>query len=66
MSWRERVTAEKAELDTRLAALTKFIRSDDFYALPSVQQYLLHRQESAMGVYSDILGQRIAQSTSEG
>lgn len=57
----ERVVTEKAELDEKREKLHAFIDSSPIYkALPEEDRLRLTRQASAMGTYSDILGERIA------
>jgi hypothetical protein len=56
----QRVIDEKAELDARIAALTAFINGDVFMTLDDMDAELLCDQALAMGVYSTVLGKRIA------
>lgn len=58
----ERVVAEKAELDERLAKLKTFIFDDGkvFNTLDPEERNRLENQFTAMTRYSAILGQRIA------
>lgn len=55
----QRVVDEKAELDTKLAALMPFLRSDTCLALPFDERGRLHRQAVVMQEYSIILGERM-------
>ncbi len=54
-----RVTNEKAELDTKIAALKDFIHHTQFAALNGDEQKLLSAQLEVMIQYSNILGERI-------
>lgn len=56
----QRVVAEKAELDERLAKLRQFFSSPIFGGLPEAEQARLYRQAIVMEPYSEILGERIA------
>ncbi len=56
----QRVVAEKAELDDRLAKLDAFILDNPLYLkLDEAEQQRLKRQSLYMGQYSDVLGERI-------
>lgn len=55
-----RVIHEKAELDDKAASLARFFESKVFVALADDERDRLRAQWSAMGVYSSILGDRIA------
>lgn len=59
----ERVVAEKAELDDRLAKLDAFGRTPLFASLPADEQGRLNRQHALMEQYSAVLGERIAAYT---
>lgn len=56
----QRVVAEKAELDSKLAKLTGFFSTAVFHSLPESEQSRLLRQGVAMRAYSSILGARVA------
>lgn len=56
----QRVIGEKAELDERLQKLTAFLASPAGREVDDDERYLLLRQASFMGNYSDTLGRRIA------
>lgn len=56
----ERVVAEKTELDDKREKLLRFFMGDIYKKLPVDEQDRLSKQETAMKVYSDILGERIA------
>lgn len=58
--FRDRVVAEKTELDAKLGRLRQFLRSEPFLGLPHDEQRRLERQSDAMSAYSAILGDRIA------
>ena len=60
-SFRQRVIAEKAELDERLVRLAAFIDTTATYkALPREEQERLSIQRHLMGALSGVLGARIA------
>jgi len=54
-----RVVAEKAELDIKIERLREFIAGGIFGGLPEDEQRRLRRQEAIMGLYSDVLDERI-------
>jgi hypothetical protein len=56
----QRVVAEKAELDERLAKLRGFLTGDVIKTLGEAEQMRLTTQASCMQEYSDILAERIA------
>lgn len=58
----ERVKAEKYELDVKRNALNRFFITSIFKELDQAEKDRLRTQHSVMGVYSEILGQRIAAS----
>jgi hypothetical protein len=58
--YQQRVVTEKAELDTKIQALTKFTQLSTFEELEHGEQRRMLRQLVAMGDYSRILGERIA------
>ena len=64
-SFKDRVVAEKTELDARLEKLVKFVPTDAFQALDREAQNLLHAQKAAMIDYSNVLTERIALFTKE-
>lgn len=55
----ERVVAEKAELDDKIAKLKAFLPTKTCLDLPFDERCRLSSQLRVMGVYSDILGERI-------
>lgn len=55
----ERVVAEKAELDDKIAKLEIFLDGKVFPNLPEDEQARLHDQFQFMTQYSDVLGARI-------
>lgn len=58
--WQQRVIAEKAQNDDRLAKLNAFIGTDKFKALSYREQYDLEHQQNLMTELSTILQRRIA------
>lgn len=59
-TWRERVVTEKAELETRLLALDKFLENDDAAEMVGPDQYhLMLEQQSAMEEYLSVLCARL-------
>jgi hypothetical protein len=61
----QRVVDEKAELDTKIAALAGFIATFDkpmskFAMLPEPERHRMYAQHRVMVEYSAILGERIA------
>ena len=61
----ERVIAEKADLDEKLAKLNEFGKSEMFQTLPPEEQERLERQSRIMDQYSVVLSERIAAFTKE-
>ena len=59
--YKERVIAEKKELDDRLEKLTAFIISSRFNDLTFAEQRRLSKQKSIMFLYLCILKERIAE-----
>jgi len=57
---RQRVLAEKAELDDKLTKLKSFFGTEIFAGLGDAEMERLQRQADHMGAYSDVLGERIA------
>lgn len=55
-----RVIYEKAELDDKIESLGRFFKSDKFRGVPSRERKRLQTQHAAMRVYSQVLGDRIA------
>lgn len=55
----QRVVAEKAELDSRLAKLKAFYPTKFFGGLPEAERIRLTDQGITMSTYSEILGERI-------
>lgn len=60
LEYQERVTHERADLDEKRAKLNSFIDGKTFEALDAAEQDRLRRQQDAMSVYSEVLGERIA------
>lgn len=58
--FQQRVVDEKAELDTRLGALTQFLLTPQAEKLPVDDHVLLQLQAKIMGDYSAVLERRIA------
>lgn len=59
----QRVVAEKAELDEKIAKLQAFIKSEAGLSIPAIEHGLLRQQAEAMESYSWILGVRIRRFT---
>jgi hypothetical protein len=59
VDWTDRVAAEKAELDGRLAALEAFIGTDRCNDLDFEARCLLARQRVLMKQLSSVLGDRL-------
>lgn len=60
----QRVVDEKAELDTKATALSKFIGENPIFAtIDAAEQERLREQCEVMWQYSEILGARIAAFT---
>ena len=57
--YQKKVTEEKEALDEKLDALRVFSGTQAFHDLSTGHQTLLMQQESVMGKYSHILGDRI-------
>lgn len=57
--FKQRLEAEKAELDERLSKLKSFQESDNFKTIDPVQMTLLNIQAKAMETYSQCLLERI-------
>jgi Phage protein (N4 Gp49/phage Sf6 gene 66) family len=55
-----RVIHEKAELDDKLASLSRFFESKQFHQLSATERNRLRAQRGSMVVYSQILAERIA------
>ncbi len=62
-NFKERVIAEKAELDTKRTALENFVRGDVYLGLPEAERGRLVDQYEHMTRYSAILAERIANFT---
>jgi hypothetical protein len=59
--YQQRVVEEKQQLDARRDRLMAFMaRNPSFYNLPYDERDRLRRQYHVMGLYAEILGQRIA------
>ena len=54
-----RVVNEKSDLDLKIKALTEFMHSDVYAAMPKVEFGLMMIQLNDMKTYSDTLGRRI-------
>jgi hypothetical protein len=61
--YQQRVVDEKAQLDDRLTKLNEFLASEKREGLPAAEAGRLVAQAEAMGTYSRILGDRIANFT---
>jgi hypothetical protein len=60
LSFQKRVIEEKADLDEKRRKLLAFSTTDAFRWLDQAEKDRLRTQHSVMGVYSEILHQRIA------
>jgi hypothetical protein len=54
-----KVMAEKEKLDSKIERLRAFIAGDTFGGLSEAERRRLRRQEAIMGLYSDVLNERI-------
>lgn len=59
-TYQERVIEEKRELDEKRQKLLEFFNTDIFRGLTQAEKDRLRTQHSVMGVYSEILHQRIS------
>lgn len=59
-TYQERVIEEKRELDEKHQKLLEFFNTDIFRGLAQAEKDRLRTQHSVMGVYSEILHQRIS------
>jgi hypothetical protein len=57
---RERAVFELAQLDARLEGLNRFMGTDRFRELPTMQQMRLDQQRHHMSEYSNVLSRRLA------
>ena len=55
----ERVVAEKADLDVKIAALAAFMAGEVFAGLPEVERRILALQHRYMAGYTGVLAMRI-------
>lgn len=55
----QRVIDEKTELDDKRTKLLSFLNTDLFYSLDQAEKDRLRTQHGIMGLYSELLGQRI-------
>lgn len=62
-TWIDRLIAEKDELGDRMTKLDKFMRTEEFSALPKRQRHLLRDQRVSMNVYFSLLMQRLIDAT---
>ncbi len=58
-AYKERVIAEKVELDGKIEKLRGFIGSEVFDVVSLEEQKRMRRQELIMQLYSDVLEERI-------
>lgn len=58
-TFKERLIAEKTDLDEKLSKLEVFVDSEKFKTIDPVQTSLLKAQLQAMATYSVILSQRL-------
>jgi hypothetical protein len=59
-TFKERLIAEKQDLDDKLIKLVEFINSEKFATVAPIQMTLLNIQSQAMATYSQCLLERIA------
>ena len=57
--WKERLVKEQAELKKKLANLTDFINSEEFYALSTNHRQLLKNKKIAMELYLNVLNMQV-------
>lgn len=60
IEYQERVVKEKADLDEKRTNLLNFFNTDTFRNLDQAEKDRMRVQHSIMGVYSEVLHQRIA------
>lgn len=65
-TFRDRVIAEKSDLDAKISKLQAFLEGDQISTLSFEAAEHLHEQSNAMRIYSQILGKRIAAFGSAG
>ena len=58
-AYKERVVAEKNELDVKIEKLRDFIESETFNETSVEEQKRMRRQELLMQLYSEVLADRI-------
>lgn len=63
--WKERLIKEQKELKERLAKLTDFINSENFYKLSQNNRQLLKNQKIAMELYLNVLNMRLFEEVDE-
>ena len=61
--FQQRVVDEKTELDSLIQKLSSFVTSELFTGIDGAEQFRLNLQLSYMKLYSDVLGERIANFT---
>ena len=59
-AFQERVVVEKNELDEKINKLSSFIESDRWSSVAEDEKEWMRKQLVAMGEYSNVLSQRIA------
>ena len=59
-AFQERVVVEKNELDEKINKLSSFIESDRWSSVAEDEKERMRKQLVAMGEYSNVLSQRIA------
>lgn len=60
MSYQQRLTDEKTELDAKLEKLYSFLATDTFNSLDEAEQDRLRLQAEYMTAYSGVLSERLA------
>jgi CBS-domain-containing membrane protein len=59
--YQQRVITEKTDLDEKLSKLSSFIEREDFRSIVRTdEQERLIRQKVIMGLYSEVLAERVA------
>ena len=58
-----RMIEEKEQLDQRIARLAAFFDTETYQELPDYEKLLMQRQWQFMTGYSEVLGERIAETS---
>lgn len=59
LSYQNRVVQDMSDLKAKLQSMHDFMSTIDYQHLSKVEQELLHKQSVIMGVYADVLVERI-------